>query len=66
MWVEIQITEIKVGIQSLWKHTHYFGQKHSYGFILVDEQIENMIEMNIISIMIGIYWQQYNKGEKYE
>lgn len=49
VWVEIQITEIEVGIESLWKHAHYFGQKHSYGFILVDEQMENMIDVGFDS-----------------
>lgn len=49
VWVEIQITERKVGIESLWKHAHYFGRKHSYGFILVDEQMENMIDVGFDS-----------------
>lgn len=49
VWVEIKITEIKMGIESLWKHAQYLGQKHTYGFILVDEQIENMIEVGFDS-----------------
>lgn len=42
VWVKIQITEAKMGIQSLRKRTQYFGMQHSYGFILVDEQMGNM------------------------
>lgn len=49
IWVEIQITEIEIGIKSLWKHAQYLGQQYSYGFILVDGQVENMIEVGFDS-----------------
>lgn len=49
VWVEIQITEIEIGIKSLWKHAQYLGQQYGYGFILVDEQMENMIEVGFDS-----------------
>lgn len=68
MWVEIQITEIEIGIKSLWKHARYLGLQHGYGFILVDEQIENMIEAGLDSrdeynfFMIGIRCQRYDKS----
>lgn len=49
VWVEIQIAEAEIGIKSLWEHAQYLGHQHSYGFILVDEQIEKMVEVGFDS-----------------
>lgn len=61
VWVKIRITETKMGIQSLWKHAQYFGIQHSYGFILVDEQMENMIDVGFDSRdEYNFYYDRYS------
>lgn len=49
VWVKIQIAEVETGIKSLWEHEQYLGHQYSYGFILVDEKIEKMIEVGFDS-----------------
>ncbi len=43
--MQIYIRDIDLGIKSLWYHNKYLGYLQSYGFVFVDEEIENMIEI---------------------
>lgn len=45
VWMQIYIRDIDLGIKSLWYHNKYLGYPQSYGFVFVDEEIENMIEI---------------------